>query len=288
MFLSFRSPFPARQLPAVESLQLGSRTVPLLVVRNPRARRYLLRVRPDGAARLTIPRGGSRSEAQSFLERNRGWLEQQLDRQQAQPRGRAVWHVGSEVLFRGELVRVEMNDAGGIRVGAQNLNIPAAVMEAALQIRPSTTAELRREVARAVDGPRFQSDTSGVETKPAGGSQETPDLRPIIERHCRALASVELVARVAELAAKYQFSVQRVTVRNQKSRWGSCSRRGTISLNWRLIQTPISVRDYIILHELAHLRHMDHSSRFWQEVERLCPEYLVAEKWLKANRRLLR
>jgi len=78
--------------------------------------------------------------------------------------------------------------------------------------------------------------------------------------------------------------VKRVTVRGQRTRWGSCSRRGTISLNWRLIQTPEDVRDYIILHELAHLRQMNHSDRFWREVERLCPDYRSAERWLKQQR----
>ena len=85
-----------------------------------------------------------------------------------------------------------------------------------------------------------------------------------------------------------QIRVQRVTVRNQRSRWGSCSRRGTISLNWRLVQTPEFVRDYIVLHELAHLREMNHSPRFWREVARLCPNFAEAEKWLKANAALLR
>jgi predicted metal-dependent hydrolase len=77
-------------------------------------------------------------------------------------------------------------------------------------------------------------------------------------------------------------------VRNQKSRWGSCSRRGTISLNWRLIQTPEFVRDYIILHELAHRRQMNHSEKFWLEVERLFTDYLLAERWLKQHANLLR
>jgi predicted metal-dependent hydrolase len=72
----------------------------------------------------------------------------------------------------------------------------------------------------------------------------------------RTLATRELPLRVMELAVKHDINVSRVTVRNQKSRWGSCSRRGTVSLNWRLIQTPSFVRDYIILHELAHRRHM--------------------------------
>jgi len=74
-----------------------------------------------------------------------------------------------------------------------------------------------------------------------------------------------------------------VSVRNQRSRWGSCSRHGTISLNWRLVQTPTFVRDYIILHELAHLKEMNHSKRFWREVARLCPDFGRAERWLKEH-----
>ena len=104
----------------------------------------------------------------------------------------------------------------------------------------------------------------------------------------RQLAAQELPARVRELAAAHGVEVARVSVRNQKSRWGSCSRRGTISLNWRLIQTPVAVRDYIILHELAHRRQMNHSEKFWQEVARLCPDYLPAERWLKQHAKLLR
>jgi predicted metal-dependent hydrolase len=79
-----------------------------------------------------------------------------------------------------------------------------------------------------------------------------------------------------------------VTVRNQRTRWGSCSRRGTISLNWRLIQTPPFVSDYIILHELMHLREMNHSPRFWRQVETVCPGYRTAEEWLKPHASLLR
>jgi len=113
------------------------------------------------------------------------------------------------------------------------------------------------------------------------------DLRPAVERHLRRLAERELPARVLELAALHTFPVQRVMVRNQRSRWGSCSRRGTISLNWRLVQTPPAVRDYLVLHELAHLKEMNHSRRFWNEVARLCPGFREAEHWLKEHASLL-
>ena len=107
-------------------------------------------------------------------------------------------------------------------------------------------------------------------------------------KHLWKLAAAELPPKVFELAAAHQLNVRRVTVRNQRSRWGSCSRRGTISLNWKLIQAPPFVRDYIVLHELMHLRQMNHSARFWREVEVVCPEYKTAEKWLKQNSALLK
>jgi predicted metal-dependent hydrolase len=113
-------------------------------------------------------------------------------------------------------------------------------------------------------------------------------LRPELESYFWKLARLELPRRALELAAKHQFTVRKVVIRNQRSRWGSCSKAGTISLNWRLIQTPEEVRDYIILHELAHLRHLNHSSAFWKEVAGLCPGMELAERWLKANSQLLR
>jgi predicted metal-dependent hydrolase len=117
---------------------------------------------------------------------------------------------------------------------------------------------------------------------------DVTDFRPAIEKHLRQLASEELPPRVQAYAAEHQVTVNRISVRNQKSRWGSCSRRGTISLNWRLIHTPLPVQDYVILHELMHLRQMNHSARFWQEVKSVCPDYEAAERWLKQNASLLR
>jgi predicted metal-dependent hydrolase len=109
------------------------------------------------------------------------------------------------------------------------------------------------------------------------------DLRPTLEAHFARRGKIELPARTWELAALTGIEVKHVTVRNQRSRWGSCSANGTISLNWRLMQTPESVRDYIIYHELMHLREMNHSARFWAHVEAVCPNWREAEHWLKRN-----
>jgi len=109
------------------------------------------------------------------------------------------------------------------------------------------------------------------------------DLRPTLEAHFARRAKVELPGRTWELAAMTGVEVKFVTVRNQRSRWGSCSANGTISLNWRLVQTPDFVRDYIVYHELMHLREMNHSERFWARVEEVCPGWREAEQWIKRN-----
>jgi hypothetical protein len=103
--------------------------------------------------------------------------------------------------------------------------------------------------------------------------------------HARKLACSELVQRTIDLAAQTKSEISRITIRNQRTRWGSCSRRRAISLNWRLIQTPAFVIDYIILHELMHLRQMNHSNRFWAEVEKVCPTWREAEQWLRKHGR---
>ncbi len=109
------------------------------------------------------------------------------------------------------------------------------------------------------------------------------DLRATLEAHFARRAKIELPARTWELAALTGVDVRHVAVRNQRSRWGSCSAGGTISLNWRLVQTPDFVRDYIVYHELMHLREMNHSARFWARVEEVCPGWREAERWLKRN-----
>ncbi|MFM8357772.1 MAG: M48 family metallopeptidase, partial [Verrucomicrobiota bacterium] len=117
-----------------------------------------------------------------------------------------------------------------------------------------------------------------VANLPAAG-----DLRPALEDALRHPAEIELRNRTAELAARLGWEPPPVRVRPQRARWGSCSPRGTVSLNWRLIQIPPEVSDYVILHELAHLRHPGHTARFWEEVRRVCPGWAEAEAWLRRN-----
>jgi predicted metal-dependent hydrolase len=102
-----------------------------------------------------------------------------------------------------------------------------------------------------------------------------------VERELRARAKRELPPRLFELAASHGLKVSRVSVRNQRWRWGSCSRSGHICLNWRLVAMPDHIRDYVMIHELMHLRRMDHSRKFWLLVAAACPDFQSARAWLR-------
>lgn len=212
-------------------------------VRMRRARRYILRVRPDGTFRVTVPRGGSRREAEAFLFRHRRWAEKERRRVTAE-HGPRVWQHGCSIPLRGVRECVSTERTGGVIV--------------------VTYGGRRIEVTPDVE-----------------------DLRPSIEWDLRTLARAELVPRLHELAARQGLTVSRVTIRNQMSRWGSCSRGGSIALNFRLVQMPPDVCDYVLIHELMHLKQQNHSRRYWRLVEAVCPDYLAAEGWLRAEGKAL-
>ncbi len=93
---------------------------------------------------------------------------------------------------------------------------------------------------------------------------------------------------VREKSALMLAFPKRISIRDQRTRWGSCSSRGTLSFSWRLVAAPRSVIEYVAVHELAHLKHRNHSKAFWHEVESYCSEYKQAEKWLRENKHILR
>ena len=89
--------------------------------------------------------------------------------------------------------------------------------------------------------------------------------------------------RVKYYAEKENFVYNKITIKNLVSRWGSCSTKGNLNFNFLLMLTPDYVIDYIVVHELCHLREMNHSEKFWAEVEKIMPDYQRAELWLKQN-----
>jgi predicted metal-dependent hydrolase len=114
-------------------------------------------------------------------------------------------------------------------------------------------------------------------------SGQTSDERRASERAWIMRAKQELPPRLLELASQHGLAVTRISIRNQRWRWGSCSRSGHICLNWRLARMPAEVRDYVLIHELMHLKRMDHSPKFWKLVAEACPGHNEARAWLRSR-----
>ena len=214
------------------------------LVRHPRARQYVLRVLPDGTPRVTIPRWGSKREALAFLEAQGDWVARQRTKQAA---------------------RAQVRPSRDWRDGHELLLGGSAV-------------PLRRGSAGRA-GVVEHDDALFVTPRPRDGD----DLRPVASAWLIARARRVLPPRLLALAAQLDLAVTHVSVRNQRARWGSCATGGRISLNWRLIQTPDAVRDYVLIHELMHLRQPNHSARFWALVARACPDHQASRRWLRAH-----
>jgi predicted metal-dependent hydrolase len=133
----------------------------------------------------------------------------------------------------------------------------------------------RREALAFVEASRAWIDLE------RGRRQAQPRVRHPDERSIRAEARHRLPEALGALAAAHGIAVSRVTVRNQRSRWGACSRRGSITLNWRLMLVPSFVREYVMIHELMHCRELNHSPRFWRLVAAACPRMVEARRWLR-------
>lgn len=124
--------------------------------------------------------------------------------------------------------------------------------------------------------------TSFIDTELVINSPDNSHVTELI-RWLRKRYKKIISTRVQTYAKTFGYEVVKVTLRDQSTRWGSCSTNGTISLNWRLIFAPTAVLDYVIIHELAHLKHMNHSKDFWSEVERMMPDYKTYKRWLRQN-----
>ena len=103
------------------------------------------------------------------------------------------------------------------------------------------------------------------------------------EKELRERAKSVLAQRTAYFARQVGVTYGRITVRDQKTRWGSCSQTGNLNFNFRLILAPPEVLDYVVVHELCHRRQMNHSTQFWQEVAQVLPDYRKRKAWLTEN-----
>jgi len=112
---------------------------------------------------------------------------------------------------------------------------------------------------------------------------EEPHLARRIHDFLRREAKSDLDAASRQAAARLGVRVRRISIRDQSSRWGSCSSTGVLSFSWRLVLAPPFVLDYLAAHEVAHLVEMNHSRRFWRLVDRICPHVTCAKTWLEIH-----
>jgi predicted metal-dependent hydrolase len=139
----------------------------------------------------------------------------------------------------------------------------------------------KREAVRFVEAQRqwiADQQAAAVQRRAARPTRPVGELSKLKKQ-----ARLELTARLLELAQQFGLTVNKVSIRNQRWRWGSCSQQAHICLNWRLVSMPVWVRDYVLIHELMHLRRMDHSPAFWKLIAAACPDYRVARRWLREH-----
>jgi predicted metal-dependent hydrolase len=231
-----------------DRIMLGEREIPYVVLPSARARRVSLRIREAGLVEVVVPLHHVVPTPESVVRRHAAWIFRTFER---------------------------LTRAGGI-AGLQSLGDGSRI----LFMGTERTVHVLREQRRR---PRITVEEAGIVMRLTPESPE--DVRPLLSRWMRARAETSIPLRVAELNQRWRFRFSGITVRNQRTRWGSCSRRGALSFNWRLVILPTEVADYLICHELAHLKHLDHSPRFWKLVETLCPSYRLSERWLRRNGR---
>lgn len=217
-----------------------------------RSRRLSVRVQHGGRVEVVVPRGTARPIVIAFLQRHRHWIDRRREQAQAlarpiEPFPPASLHLAAiDQHWRVHLARDD-NDGHGYG-----------------------------------DGPwRILSVADGVLA--IGGDGSLPGLRRVLLRWLCAQAREQFGARLRQLAAATGHEFARVQIRRQRSRWGSCSARGTISLNCALLFQSPQVLRYLLIHELVHTRHMNHSRRYWAAVAQLEPEYRQLDRELLAG-----
>lgn len=248
---------PQTPQPQRRSITLGSQTISYLLRVSTRARRLRLLVRPSHGAgmdglEVVVPRGVGIARVEEVLREKEAWITRTLRR------------VAEETVRTAPL---PLTDGRAL---------------------PFVGREIRLCIALGAAEGRFRAALVGDVLTLTVASREQEVIRAALVAWYRRQAKAIIAERLAHCNAAYGFTYGRVSIKEQKSRWGSCSRQGNLNFNWRLLLAPLAVLDYVVTHELAHLREMNHSPRFWQVVARGCPDYLLHRRWLRQHGNELR
>jgi len=198
---------------------------------------------------------------------------------------------------RARSVRVSVDAAGGVEVVLPRRSPQSAADAAIRELRPWIDRRLAEcgavRAALAARGERvpylgtelaLRAERGRTRVHRKGDVLLVPDgdaQGAALERWFRRAAQREIAPRLDHAVAALGTSYRALTIRNQRTRWGSCSSNGAMSFNWRLLLAPEPVLDYVVWHEACHLRVMDHSPRFWALVRRHCPGYEEQRRWLR-------
>ncbi len=240
-----------RELRATQ-LSLERGTVPVRVRRSARARYARVIVAPGRPVEVVLPRRAPEREVTEILAEKRDWIERQLNRLDAIERRERVLGL----------------DRTGV-VWLHGEPKPIDVRAASNTHQASVTARLKAD-RLLVTGSRAD----------AGSLAE---VEAAILRWYRREARQRIALHLTEQAEKIGVSPRKLTIRDPKTRWGSCSAKATLSFSWRLVLAPFEVLDYVIVHELCHLRELNHSRDFWALVEQARPSYRTQFDWLREH-----
>lgn len=213
-----------------------------------RARRLRITVSASGVT-VTLPKGIPQREAEHFLQQNAAWLHAQLERTTKQARPSPL--PADVMLWHGEAVQLQ--------------RIEEADRKSRVRVEP---AQGRLRVFM-----------------PAGSKAST---RLAAETWMRANSRAEIEQVVVDQARRMNAKPKAISIRDQRTRWGSCSSRGNLAFNWRLVMAPPAVLQYVVIHELAHIFELNHSKDFWDIVAKYYPDYKKARTWLRKNASSLR
>jgi predicted metal-dependent hydrolase len=225
---------------------LDGRCVPFLLKRSLRRRTLALSVDEEGLA-VHAPWRASRRRIEQFVIESSNWVQRKLrEWSRFQPRAQR-WVAGSEVPYLGLPLRLQLRKATRVQA----------------TVEPATS-----ELWIALPDPHSEAN-----------------VRQAAVALYRRLALEHFAARIDHYCPTLNVRPARLLLSNARSSWGSCKHNGEVRLNWRLLQTPQHVIDYVVVHELVHLKHMNHSRRFWRLVEQTFPPHKLARDYLEEKGR---
>jgi predicted metal-dependent hydrolase len=233
-------------------LVFGARTIPYEVRHSNRALRKRIEVTPRGVA-VVVPEGASAAEVERFVESKRRWLHdktEELREEIARLRGDTPqgFHSGSKILFRGRYLR--------LRVATGEVERPTLTYRTAFD----------------VDLPRGVPD-----------EDREPVVRKLVERWLEERLAEDAWEVVRRRGAPHGLEPSGIQIKDQRTLWGSCGRDQVIRLDRKLVRVPKPVFEYVMVHELCHLEHRDHSTAFWALVNRVLPDYQERKGWLESQ-----